>query len=173
MYKFGQIEIASKDFNSVYQIANDADCEKIRVSEGVVANKHDTRYTIGYEIEPGKIVPLCIKTPKDGLSSGVTSYSESYPWKMGFNVGGDEAWVRRYEAVWKKVEELLGERLTGEQLSSGKYVNPKLITWDSRIRTTFSGTSPEPRDIGSFLATGVLKIGSCTGRDQITTCRSF
>ena len=160
MYKFGQIKIASKDFNSVYQIANDADCEKIRVSEGVVANKHDTRYTIGYEVEPGKIVPLCIKTPKECLSSGVTRYSESSPWKMVFNFGGDEAWVRRYEAVWKKVEELLGERLTGEPLSSEKYVNPKLITWDSRIRTAFRGSSPEPRDIGSCLATGVLKIGS-------------
>ena len=77
MYKFGQIEITSKDFNSLYQIANDADCEKIRVSEGVVANKHDTRYMIGYEVETGKIVPLCIKTPKDCLSSGVTRYSES------------------------------------------------------------------------------------------------
>ena len=42
MYKFGQIEILSKDFNSVYQIVNDVDCKKIRVSEGVVANKHDT-----------------------------------------------------------------------------------------------------------------------------------
>ena len=65
MYKFGQIEIARNDFNSVYHIANDGDYEKIRVSEGVVANKHDTRCTIGYEVEPGKIVSLCIKTPKD------------------------------------------------------------------------------------------------------------
>ena len=47
---------------------------------------------------------------------------------MGFNVGGDEAWMRQYEAVWKGVAELLGERLTGEPLSSRKYVNPKLIT---------------------------------------------
>ena len=70
---------------------------------------------------------------------------------MVFNVGGDEVRVQRYEAVWKKVEELLGERLTGEPLISGKYVNPKLITWDSRIRTAFRGTSPEPRDIGSCL----------------------
>ena len=72
MYKFGQIEIASKEFNSVYQIAKDVDVEKIRMSEGVVANKHDTQYTIGYEVETGKIVPLCIKTPKDCLSSGVS-----------------------------------------------------------------------------------------------------
>ena len=39
--------------------------EKIRVKEGVVANKHDTRYIIGYEVEPGKIVPLYILTPED------------------------------------------------------------------------------------------------------------
>ena len=83
MYKFGQIEIVSKEFNSVYQITNDVDCEKIRIGEGVVANKHDTRYTIGYEVEPGKVVPLYIKTPKDCISSGVTQYNESSPWKMG------------------------------------------------------------------------------------------
>ena len=69
--KFGQIEIASKEFNIVYQIAKNVDLEKIRISEGVNANNHDTRFTIGYEVEPGKIVPLCIKTPKDCLSSGV------------------------------------------------------------------------------------------------------
>ena len=43
MYKFGQIEIESKKFNSVYQVQKDVDCGKIRVSEVVVANKHDTR----------------------------------------------------------------------------------------------------------------------------------
>ena len=101
----------------MYQITNDVDCEKIRISEGVLASKHDTRYTIGYEVEPGKVVPLYIKTPKDCLSSGVTQYSESSPWKMGFNVGEDETWMRQYEAIWKKVEELLGEGLRGESLS--------------------------------------------------------
>ena len=159
MYKFGQIEIASKEFNSVYQITNDVDCEKIRKSEGVVASKHDTRYTIGYEVEQGKVVPLYIKTPKDCISSGVTQYNESSPWKMGFNVDEDEAWMRQYEAIWKKVEELLGEGLRGEPLSNGKYVNPKLITWDGEIRTGFRGTSPKPEGIGSCRATGVLKIG--------------
>ena len=66
--------------------------------------------------------------------------------------------MRQYEAVWKKVEELLGEGLRGEPLSNGKYVNPKLITWDGEIRTGFRGTSPKPE--GSCCATGVLKIGS-------------
>ena len=125
-----RIEDSSKEFNSVYQVQNNVDCGKIRISEGVVASKHDTRFTIGDEVEPEKIIPFYIKTPKDCLSSGVTRYNESSPWKMGFNVGGDEGWMRKYEAVWKKwkkVEELLGEELTGESLSSGEYVNPKLI----------------------------------------------
>ena len=76
MYKFGQIEISSKEFNSVYQVQNDVNCEKIRISKGVEANKHDTRYIIGYETEPGTIVPLYIKTPRDCLSS-VASVSET------------------------------------------------------------------------------------------------
>ena len=40
MYKFGQIEIASQKFNSQYQVIESVDLEKIRISEGVVANKN-------------------------------------------------------------------------------------------------------------------------------------
>ena len=103
MYKFGQIEISSKEFNGDYKVIENVDLEKIRLSEGVTANKHDTRYTIGYETEQGKIVPLYMKTPKDCVSSGVSRYNESSPWKMGFNVIEDEVWVRQYEAISKKV----------------------------------------------------------------------
>ena len=161
MYKFGQIEIASKEFNSEYKLTSIVDLEKIRVSEGVVANKHDTRYTIGYEVELGQIVPLYIKTPKDCVSSGVSRYNKNSPWKMGFNVGEDEAWVRQYERIWKKVEELLGQKLEGEPLNNGKYINPKLITWDGEIRTRFKGNNfTFRRCIGSCFATGILKIAS-------------
>ena len=80
---------------------------------------------------------------------------------MRFNVSEDEAWVKDYEAIWITIEEcLLKKSLQGKPLSSGKYVNPKLITWDGEIRTGFRGTSPEPEDIGSCYATGVLKIES-------------
>ena len=167
--KFGQIEIESKKFNSEYQIQKDVDLEKIRVSEGVVANKHDTRYIVGYEVEPGVIVPFYIKTPKNCFSSGVSRYNESSPWKMGFNVEEDEAWVEQYEAIWWRICEFLhapgcgfelGGRLAGEPLSNGAYVNAKLITWDGQNRTGFQGTSPNPEDIGFCNATGILKIGS-------------
>ena len=170
MYKFGNFEIESKKFNGEYQVQKDVDLEKIRVSEGVVANKHDTRYVIGYEALPGVIVPLHIKTPKDCFSSGVTRYNESSPWKIGFNVGEDEAWVERYEAIWWRINEFLhapgcggfelGGTLTGEPLSNGAYMNAKLITWDGQIRTGFQGTSLNPEEIGFCNATGILKIAS-------------
>ena len=138
MYKFGKIEVPSKTFNSVYQTIDIStiDLEKIRISEGVVANKHDTRYTISYEIEPGQITPLYIKTPRDCVSAGVSRYNESSPWKMGFNVSQDEAWVKQYVATWEKVEELLGQKLEGVPLSNSQYINSKLITWDGEIRTS-------------------------------------
>ena len=163
MYKFGEIEIESKKFNSVYQVQGDVDLEKIRISEGVVANKRDTRYTLGYEVEPGVIVPLYIKTPKDCLSSGVSRFNEASPWKMGFNVSEDEAWVEQYEAIWRRVCKFfdLSGSLTGEPLSNEKYINPKLITWDDEIRTRFRGNYPGfIEKIGACYATGVLKIGS-------------
>ena len=171
MYKFGQIEIESKKFNSEYQIQKDVDCEKIRVSEGVVANRCDTRFIIGYEVESGVIVPLHIKTPKSCFSSGVTRYNESSPWKIGFNVGEDEAWVQQYEAIWWRINEFLhapgcggfelGGTLTGEPLSNGAYINPKLITWDGEIRTMFRGNHPGfIEEIGACYVSGVLKVGS-------------
>ena len=171
MYKFGQVEVASKDFNSVYQVTDTVDLEKIRVSEGVVANKHDTRFIIGYELEPGKIVPLYMKTPKDCASSGVSQYNEASAWKMGFNVSEDKEWVSKYEKIWWRICELmhapgcggfeLGGILKGEPLSNEKYINPKLITWDGEIRTRFKGKAwDKPEKIGSCHATGVIKIGS-------------
>ena len=48
MYKFGQIKIASKEFSSEYKVTENVDLEKIRISEGVVASKHDCRFIIGY-----------------------------------------------------------------------------------------------------------------------------
>ena len=83
MYKFGQISISSKDFNSMYEIQKDVDLGRIVVSEGVVANRCDTRFIIGYEVEPGKIVPLHIKTPKSCFSSGVSRYNESFSMENG------------------------------------------------------------------------------------------
>ena len=161
MYKFGEISILSKDFNSEYQVQKDIDLAKIRISKAVVANRCDTRFIIGYETEPGTIVPLYIKTPRDCFSSGVSRYNEASPWKIGFNVSEDEAWMIQYAAVWETVEELLEQKLTGHPLRNG-WLNAKLITWDGEIRTRFIRNNSLVRleGIGSCKATGVLKVGS-------------
>jgi len=55
----------------------------------------------------------------------------------------------------------IGGKLTGEPLSNGKHINPKLITWDEEIKTRFRGNSwNKPEDIGACYTIGVLKIGS-------------
>ena len=157
MFKFGQIEIAAKEFHAQYEVARVVDPSKIAVSEGVLCNKSDVRFTIGYEMEPGKIVPLYIKTPKDCSSTGVTRYNESSPWKMGFNVSSNSGWRGVYEHIWSRVEELVGRKLSGAPLNNGKYVNPKLISWEDTIKTRFNGVVP----YGKYCdASGVLKIGS-------------
>ena len=171
VFKFGQVEVASKDFHSTYQVTDieSIDLDKITVSEGVVVNKHDMRYTIGYEVEPGKIIPLYIKTPKNCLSSGVSRYNENSARKMGFNVGEDPTWIKQYEAIWWRIVEFLhapgcggfemGGTLSGSPLNNEKYINPKLITWDEVIKTKFYGSCGVPYDKHCY-ATGVLKIGS-------------
>ena len=156
MLKFGQIQVASKDFHSTYEVTDNIDFDKITLSEGVVANKADTRYTIGYEKEPGKIIPLYIKTPKNCWSSGVSRYNENAAWKMGFNVSEDSTWLKMYEMIWKKVVDLVGYGLEGDPKSD--WINPKLITWKDDIKTKFNGWGV-PYDKYCD-ATGVLKIGS-------------
>ena len=162
MYKFGQVEIESKKFNSIYEVQREVDFERICLSEGVIANKHDTRFTVGYEVEPGRIVPLYVKTPRDCMSSGISRYNEASSWKMGFNVSEDETWIQRYDGIWRKVEELLSCELGGAPLNNGKYVNPKLIFWNGENRTRFreGKYTRYIEEIGACCATGVLKIGS-------------
>ena len=157
MYKFGQIEIASKKFNSGYEVPSTVDVSKIRISDGIMVNKHDVRFMIGYEKTPGEIVPLYMKTPKNCRSSGVSRYNETSPWKMGFNVSEDEDWVKLWKSIWEGIEEALSVKLSGNPLNNGKYINPKLMVWDEDIKTRFN---PCNRPEGPCEATGVLKISS-------------
>ena len=159
-FKFGQVRVASKDFHFKYQVSDiySIDLSKITISDGFTCyNKKDTRYVIGYEAEVGRVIPLYIKTPKNCSSSGVRRYDENSPWKMGFNVSEDPIWMKQYEAIWERVEELIFEKLSGTTFGSGEYVNPKLITWDNDIKTRFDWGVPYGKMCD---ATGVLKIGS-------------
>ena len=132
MLKFGQIDIARKEFHSRYEVTDifSIDLDKITISDGVTANKCDTRFSIGYEVEAGEIMPLFIKTPKNCSSTGVSRYNDNSAWKMGFNVSEDLVWVRQYGAIWARIEELIFFKLDKSPLNNEKFINPKLITWE-------------------------------------------
>ena len=160
MYKFGQIKISRKEFNGVYEVITDIELDKIRISEGNLANQHDTRYTIGYETEPGKVIPLYIKTPKKCHSSGCQKYDKNSAWKMGFDVSDDERWIIKFKAICDKIESLISQKLSSPPLNNEKYINPKLLSWDGKICTRFNRALINPEDLGYCEATGILKIGS-------------
>ena len=159
MFKFGQVQVSKKDFNKVYELTENISIDKIVISEGVVDDKSGVRYTIGYEKEPGKIIPLYMKTPKDCWSPGVSRYNENSPWKMGFQIEHC-IWLGQYNSIAGRVEDLLQHPLTRGN-AAGDWINPKLITWKNEIKTMFRGGWGDdvPYDI-PCTARGVLKIGS-------------
>ena len=167
-YKFGQAEVKATMFNTTYELTDiySINLNKIRVSNIIECGKHDAKYIVGYEKEPCNIIPLHIKTPKKCYSNGVSRYNEKSSWKMGFNVSEDDEWVKKYVAIWAKVEELIFECFQGEVVRNGQYINPKLIVWNGEICTRFNGekigyeSELDRRMLtgGSLEVTGILKI---------------
>ena len=78
---------------------------------------------------------------------------------MGFNVSQDAKWMESYEAIWSKIDSLLMsfEKLSGSAMKKEKYINPKLLMWEDKVKTHFKGKEL-PTEYCE--ATGVLKIGS-------------
>ena len=88
VYKFGQIEVKAKEFNSNKQISDifSLDYNKIVVSDAILCNKNkDKIYLVGYQTNEG-IMPLYIKTPKNVFTNGVTQYNENSKYTMGFDL---------------------------------------------------------------------------------------
>ena len=159
--------MSSKKFNGVYELTDvySMNMDKITVSKPIQCGEHDDKYIVGYEKEPGTIIPLHIKTPVNCSSNGISQYKENSPWKMGFNVEEDREWKRKYIAIWAKVEELIFDCFNSEMVKNGKYINPKLIVWDGEINTRFNGEKGcNPKKIEklfsgkSLEATGILRI---------------
>ena len=74
-FKFGQIEVASKDFHKEKQITDifTIDVNKVVLFDKVSCNNgKDWRYIVGYQVDGETIVPLFIKTPKNIFSYGVS-----------------------------------------------------------------------------------------------------
>ena len=70
-FKFGQIEVASKDFYKQRQITDifTIDVNKVVLSDKVSCNNgKDWWYIVGYQVDREAIVPLFFKTPKTYLA---------------------------------------------------------------------------------------------------------
>ena len=141
MFKFGQIDVASKD---LYKQREITDIITINVNKVVLSGKlscnngKDWRYTVGYQVDG--IISLFIKTPKNIFSYGVSQYDKNSAYTMSFNVSEASEWVLQYRKIWNEVESQLCEKLTTEPIKGeGKYVHGKLKTWKEHIKTNFLG----------------------------------
>ena len=115
MFKFGQIEVASKDFYKQRQITDilTIDVNKVVLSDKVSCNGgKDWRYIVGCQVDGKTIIPLFIKTPKNIFSYGVSQYDNNSAYTMSFNVSKASEWVLRYRNIWNEVESQLFEKLT-------------------------------------------------------------
>ena len=161
MLKFGQKQIATKDFYGQRQITDlfMINVKKVVVSDQVLCyNGKDCPYTAGYQVDRA-LIPLFIKTPRDIFSFGVSQYDKNSVYTMSFNVFEEKQWVSQYKKIWNEVESQLFEKMAAEPINrEGRYVNGKLKTWKGRIKTSFHGQDV-PYNIHCN-ATAVLKIDS-------------
>ena len=136
MLKFGQKQVATKDFNGQRQIT---DIFTIDVNRVPCSNEKDCRYIVDYQVDGGLIL-LFIKMPKNIFSYGVSQYDKNSAYTMSFNVSEEKEWMSQYKKIWNEVESQLFEKMVTEPIKrEGKYVNDKLKTWKERIKTNFHG----------------------------------
>ena len=111
MFKFGQIDVASKD---LYKQREITDIITINVNKVVLSGKlscnngKDWRYIVGYQVDG--IISLFIKTPKNIFSYGVSQYDKNSAYTMSFNVSEASEWVLQYRKIWNEVESQLFEK---------------------------------------------------------------
>ena len=106
-FKFGQIDVASKNIHKQRQITG---IFNINVNKVVLFNKvscnngRDWRYIVGYQIDGVTIITLFIKTPKNIFSYGVSQYEKNSAYTMSFDISEALEWVFQYKKIWNEVE---------------------------------------------------------------------
>ena len=81
-FKFGQTEVASKDFYKQRQITDKLtiDVTRIMLSDKVPCNNgKDWRYIVGYQVDGKTIIPLFIKMPKTYLATTCHNTTRTLP----------------------------------------------------------------------------------------------
>ena len=87
MFKFGLIEVVSKDFHKQRQMTNifTIVVNKVVLSDKIPCNNgKDWWYIVGYQVNGETIIPLFIKKPKIIFSYGVSQYDKNSAYTMSF-----------------------------------------------------------------------------------------
>ena len=88
-FKFGEIEIVSKDFHKQRQIIDivTTNVNKVVVSDKVSCNNDkDWWHIVDYQVDAERVIPLFIKTLKDIFSYGVSQYCNNPTYTTSLNV---------------------------------------------------------------------------------------
>lgn len=117
-FKFGQKEIASKDFHKQRQLIN-IQLNKFLVSDRLSCyNGKNWWYILGYQVD-GETNPTYI---------------------MSFIASEVTEWVLHYWSIWNEVESWLFENLTTESIKGeGKYMHCKLKIWREWMKINLDG----------------------------------
>ena len=106
MFRFGEKEVAAKDFYGQRQITDifTNDVNKVVVSDKMSCNNwKDCCYIVDSQVNEA-LIPLFIKTPKNIFSYGVSQYDKKSAYTMPFNVSEEKEWVSQYKKVCNEVE---------------------------------------------------------------------
>ena len=101
MFKFGQKEVRTKDFDGQTPMADifTMDVNKLVVPDKVPSkNGKDCHYIVGYQVDE-VFVPLFIKTPKNIFSYGVSQYDKNSAFTISFNVSEEKEWMSQYKKI--------------------------------------------------------------------------
>ena len=105
---FGDIEVSKKEFYESKKTVklNKVDVDKIVVTNKIKGNNETSKVFIGYmDDNSGIVTPLCIILPQ---VSGWIKYFENGGKNMSFKIEDNEVYIK-YNSIWNKIKELLGD----------------------------------------------------------------
>lgn len=60
------------------------------VSAPVIYDKNSERYSIGYKLADGNVIPLSVKSPINYYLNDISWYNKNSAWKMGLDISKDK-----------------------------------------------------------------------------------
>lgn len=121
------------------------------VSAPVIYDKNSERYSIGYKLADGNVIPLSVKSPINYYLNDISWYNKNSAWKMGLDISKDKELMKVQCSVMETnrgaVKCFLGECCKERYLYQTKF-----STREGTFETNFYGT------VTPFIATVLRQI---------------